>query len=245
MKLMTSARVPGYPPPLEFKNMKNVAERCLDNAAIATTVDDAGSERRLPRWFRRMCRHYACTFLGIFLCLLLGLLIRGGLIAASRPSIAPPLEAVWTPRDTKALLARMVNSEATRQTAREHETASASDINGTRFSSALGRLTGMCPAECDCAYARASGIAPVDHDGQQPHRRSPSFSLERECKRMTVGQYLAKVYPTAASRFAVAPAAENARHFASLHSYYDHGCDDLGKCGTPGVMLRSLYADFL
>ena len=61
---------------------------------------------------------------------------------------------------------------------------------------------------------------------------------------MTVGAYLAKVYPTAADQF-IASSETASRIFDSLHSYYDHGCDLVGKCGTPGVVLRGLYDDML
>lgn len=235
------------------------------NAGVAVAAD-AGNDP--PRWFRKTDRHYACAFLGMFLGLLFGLLIRlvAGLLATPP---GPSVEAIWTPRELTTLLARhhhdgtkmtsiktkskaarrASSSKAARSQARSQARAQkeleTNGINGTRFSSVLSLQAGLCPAECDCAYARASGIAPTDHDDQQPRRRPAGFSTERECQRMTVGQYLAKVYPTAASRFVVAPAAENAHYFSSLHSYYDHGCDGLGKCGTPGVMLRSLYDDFL
>ena len=239
----------------------------LVNAGVAVAAD-AGSEG-LPRWFRKADRHYACAFLGMFLGLLFGLLIRAVAGLLSTPP-GPSLEAVWTPRELTTLLARHHHDETkmksiktksmaarkassskaarnqARNQARTQQELETNGVNGTtRFSSVLGLQVGLCPAECDCAYARASGIAPTDHDDQQPRWRPAGFSMERDCQRMTVSQYLAKVYPTAASRFAAAPVAENAHHFSSLHSYYDHGCDGLGKCGTPGVMLRSLYDDFL
>ena len=239
----------------------------LVNAGIVVAAD-AGSEG-LTRRFRKADRHYACAFLGMFLGLLFGLLIRAVAGLLSTPP-GPSLEAVWTPRELTTLLARHHHDETkmksiktksmaarkassskaarnqARNQARTQQELETNGVNGTtRFSSVLGLQVGLCPAECDCAYARASGIAPTDHDDQQPRRRPAGFSMERDCQRMTVSQYLAKVYPTAASRFAAAPAAENAHHFSSLHSYYDHGCDGLGKCGTPGVMLRSLYDDFL
>ena len=238
----------------------------LVNAGVVVAAD-AGS-KGLTRWFRKADRHYACAFLGMFLGLLFGLLIRAVAGLLSTPP-GPSLEAVWTPQELTTLLARHHHDETkmkaiktkskaarkassskaarnqARNQARTQKELETNGVNGTRFSSVLGLQAGLCPAECDCAYARASGIAPTDHDDQQPRRRPAGFSTEWDCQRMTVGQYLAKVYPTAASRFAVAPAAENAHHFSSLHSYYDHGCDGLGKCGTPGVMLRSLYDDFL
>ena len=235
---------------------------------------DAGSESLVPRRFRKADRRYACAFLGMFLSLLLGLLLGvvAGVLSRRLPpaeAIWTPRELTTlharrvhdedkmksTIMKSKAAkkAARVEpikrNSNTARNQARSHARAQKvleiHGVNGTQFSSMLGLQTGLCPAECDCAYARASSIAPTDHDDQQPRRRPAGFSTERDCQRMTVGQYLAKVYPAAASRFAVAPAAENAHHFSSLHSYYDHGCDGLGKCGTPGVMLRSLYDDFL
>ena len=237
----------------------------LVNAGVVVAAD-AGS-KGLTRWFRKADRHYACAFLGMFLGLLFGLLIRVVAGLLSTPP-GPSLDAAWTPKELTTLLVRhhhdemkmkSIKTKATRKAstsskaarnqarnqARTQKELEINGVNGMRFSSMLSLQAGLCPAECDCAYARASGIAPTDHDDQQPRRRPAGFSTEWDCQRMTVGQYLAKVYPTAASRFAVAPAAENAHHFSSLHSYYDHGCDGLGKCGTPGVMLRSLYDDFL
>jgi hypothetical protein len=117
-----------------------------------------------------------------------------------------------------------------------------------RFASALGSQKELCPAECDCAYARASGISPNDvvRDTATLHRWRPAgFSNEWECSTMTVRRYLINVYPTAAERLELTPTADNTRFFDSLHFYYDHGCDGVGRCGTPGVMLRNLYADLL
>tara|TARA_B110001452_G_scaffold42908_1_gene32851 strand:+ start:239 stop:1435 length:1197 start_codon:yes stop_codon:yes gene_type:complete len=62
---------------------------------------------------------------------------------------------------------------------------------------------------------------------------------------MTVSNYLAKVYPTAASRYEMGESATSSALFDGLHFYYDHGCDQLAKCGPPGVMLRNLYRRLL
>ena len=107
-----------------------------------------------------------------------------------------------------------------------------------RFAAALSRhRSELCPAECDCAYARRIGIGHTQRYGlDDSARRRPAW----DCTRMTVSNYLAKVYPTAASRYEMGESATGSALFDGLHFYYDHGCDQLAKCGPPGVMLRSL-----
>ena len=41
------------------------------------------------------------------------------------------------------------------------------------------------------------------------------------------------------------PIREVESFFESLHFFYDHGCDQLERCGEPGVMLRYLYHGLL
>ena len=94
------------------------------------------------------------------------------------------------------------------------------------LSTALLQLGHACPAACSCAK---------DYYGPRSNASATSSQL-------TVAQYLTRVYPAAAKRFATMSPVEARQFFESLHFFYDHGV--LG-CNEPGAVLRYLYPELL
>ncbi|KAL1524731.1 hypothetical protein AB1Y20_019614 [Prymnesium parvum] len=99
-------------------------------------------------------------------------------------------------------------------------------MEAERLAPALSRVARACPAACSCAKP------------DRPSRADASAARPS----LTLRQYLSRVYPSAAERFAAMPAAAARRFFEGLHFYYDHGHSG---CGEPGALLRYLYAELL
>eukprot|EP00966_Prymnesium_polylepis_P003654 83760-Prymnesium_polylepis.1 len=86
----------------------------------------------------------------------------------------------------------------------------------------MARNHGLCPAQR--LIVLGDGFTKLWRDDKQPRRSQLG----------TASGYLARVYPTAAERLMTMPIREVESFFESLHFFYDHGCDQLERCGEPG-----------
>ena len=99
----------------------------------------------------------------------------------------------------------------------------------------LASTSGVCPAECNCARS-----------GRPRKGVMKASTQEQRCRGLgTVAEYLARVYPSARERLLTMAPDKVRSFYDSLHFFYDLGCDLVGGCKEPGIVLRWLYEPIL